>query len=194
MENGKYFTRREPTAPADFEEGYWGVATDPDGNRRNLADERDKKLEDLKDELAHINALPPGRILDVGCGLGHLLSGVDPLWERHGVEISAYAAERAQEWGTIWHGNLASANYPAAHFDVVTLYHVIEHMTDPYAEMLEIDRVLRPSGHLIIGTPDFDSACARRFGPRYRMLHDPTHISLFSATSLRRIAFVLGTV
>jgi SAM-dependent methyltransferase len=108
-------------------------------------------------------------------------------WERHGIEISEYAAERAAEHGVIFHGDLESANYPDRFFDVVTLYHVIEHMEDPERELREIKRILKPGGWLIAGTPNFDSACARRFGDNFLLLHDVTHISLFSAESLRRL-------
>ena len=187
MPRSIYYTRREAPAAAGFEEGYWGVVKDPDGNVRDLSLEREKKLVDLKNELAFVNALPPGRLLDVGCGLGYLLSGVDPKWDRHGVEISEYAAEKAEQYGEIIHADLMSAGYPDRFFDVVTLYHVIEHMENPERELLEIKRVLKPGGWLIVGTPNFDSACARRFGDKFRMLHDVTHISLFSAESLRRL-------
>jgi SAM-dependent methyltransferase len=187
MPRSIYYTRREPPQASEFEEGYWGVVKDPDGNVRDLSGERDKKVEDLACELGFVNKLPPGRLLDVGCGLGHLLSGVDKRWERHGIEISEYAAERAAEHGVIFHGDLENANYPDRFFDVVTLYHVIEHMEDPERELREIKRILKPGGWLIAGTPNFDSACARRFGDNFRLLHDVTHISLFSAESLRRL-------
>ena len=39
---------------------------------------------------------------------------------------------------------------------------------------------------IFLGTPDFDSGCARLFGAKYRLLHDPTHISLFSNESMFR--------
>jgi hypothetical protein len=45
---------------------------------------------------------------------------------------------------------------------------------------------LKPGGTLILETPDFDSAAARRFGNNFRMLKDKTHISLFSQDSLIR--------
>jgi hypothetical protein len=41
-------------------------------------------------------------------------------------------------------------------------------------------------GLFILATPNFDSGCARRFGERYRLLHDKTHITLFSDDSMRR--------
>jgi SAM-dependent methyltransferase len=179
-----YFVRREPPRPVDFETYWKDEITDPDGTPRFPALERDRKVEDLRDELAFVNSMTPGRILDVGCGFGHLLSAVDTRWERHGVELSGRAAQLARQYGLIHHGDLRSAAYPAGYFDVVTMYHVIEHMIDPVSEVREIRRVLRPGGWLLVSTPNFDSACARRFGQNFRMLHDETHISLFGSSSL----------
>ena len=47
--------------------------------------------------------------------------------------------------------------------------------------------MLKKNGILIIETPDFDSAMARKFNTKFRLLHDPTHISLFSLDSLSRL-------
>lgn len=181
-----YFLRRNPPADADFEAGYWGSVVDPDGVLRDRLAERDRFLETVAEELAAIAALPPGRILDVGCGPGFLLSAVGEGWEKHGVEVSALAAEHARAHGRIHNGLLAEAAYPDGHFDVVVLHHVIEHVADPSALLREIRRVLAEDGLLILATPNFDSGCARRFGERYRLLHDKTHITLFSDDSMRR--------
>jgi SAM-dependent methyltransferase len=182
----EYFRRREPSKVPDYEEAYWGTIVDPDGKVRDRLAEREQHLDDIRQELAFLNSLPPGRIVDVGCGLGFLLSGLKPGWDRHGVEVSRYAAEHAQQYGRIFVGSLEQAHYPAAHFDVVVLHHVIEHLEDPIACILEIHRVLVSGGVLLLGTPDFDSGCARRFGENYRLLHDPTHISLFTNDSMHR--------
>lgn len=182
----RYFRRRALSAAPDYEEGYWGVVVDPDGNRRDRAQEREKHLEDVKQELEFLNALAGGRIVDVGCGLGYLLSGLDSLWERHGVEVSGFAAERAQQWGKIVNGTLQNAGYASDSFEAVVLHHVIEHVVDPVDLIREIRRILKPMGVLVLGTPDFDSACARRFGEKYRLLHDKTHISLFTNDSMHR--------
>lgn len=189
-----YFTRREPTAPIDYEAAYWGTVTDPDGNVRDRSKERDQFLADAAEEIGWLNALKPGRILDVGCGLGFLLSAIEGNWDRHGCEVSRYAAAQAAPWGRIHQGELRSAAYPTASFDVVVLHHVIEHMTDPIGEMREVMRVLKPGGSLLLGTPDFDSGCARRFGHNYRLLHDATHISLFSNESMHRFLRDMGLV
>jgi SAM-dependent methyltransferase len=191
-----YYVRRRPpersqTQPTPFEEEYW-ITVDPDGAKRNLLEERARRLEDVVEELSYVNSLPPGRILDVGCGLGYFLSAVDAKWEKHGVELSQFAAAHAQQFAHVHNGDLQSAGYPDNHFDVIMLYHVIEHMNDPVTEIEEMFRVLKPGGSLIIGCPNFDSACARRFGEKYRMLSDPTHITLFSRESLDRFLWDHG--
>ena len=47
--------------------------------------------------------------------------------------------------------------------------------------------MLKDGGTMIIATPNFDSGCARLFGNNYRLLHDSTHISLFSDDSMQRM-------
>lgn len=184
--DGRYFIRRDPVRPPDYEGAYWGVITDPDGRTRDRAREREQHLDDIRQELAFLHALPGGRLLDVGCGLGFLLSALDARWERHGVEVSRYAGERAAEHARVHVGTLERAAYPAEHFDCVVLHHVIEHVDDPVSLIREARRVMRPGGWLVLGTPDFDCAAARRFGPRFRLLHDPTHVSLFTNESMHR--------
>lgn len=184
--NNEYFKRRVAKKPADYEEVYWGRVVDPDGNVRDRRGERDQHLSDIRQELAFLDSLPHGRLLDVGCGLGFLLSALSSGWEKHGVEVSEFAAKHARAWGEIHTGTLADARFPTGYFDVVVMYHVIEHLEDPIEALLEVYRILRRGGVLLLGTPDFDSGCARRFGKKYRLLHDPTHISLFSNDSMHR--------
>lgn len=180
-----YYVRR-PAPAQDFERGFWH-AKDPDGVTRNRLQERDLWLADNAEEIAWLRLLPGGRILDVGCGLGFALSALDPAkWERHGVEVSAFAAEYAAEHGFIRRNPLIAGDCISELFDAVTMFHVIEHMQEPEAELREVHRVLKPGGKLLVATPDFDSHCARHFGERFRLLHDPTHISLFSTESMFR--------
>lgn len=186
LKEGEYFVCRTPHEHSDFEKSYWDTVVDPDGTVRNRLEERLEFLETVKTELKIIKNRPCGRILDVGCGPGFLLSGVDNAWKRYGVEISKFAAENARQWGSIFHGELKDADFADAYFDVVVLHHVIEHVMDPAKLILEVRRILKNDGLLILGTPDFDSVCARRFGENYRLLSDSTHISLFSLESTQR--------
>ncbi len=169
----------------DFEASYWGEIVDPDGNRRNRIVEREQRIADVKEELDYINGLQPGRMLDIGCGMGDLLSAVRDGWEKHGLEVSELAAREASKYANIFVGHLKDAPYRSEYFDLVVMNHVIEHLEKPDEEILRVRGLLRHGGRLVIGTPDFDGAMARRYRERYRLLHDRTHISLFSRVSLR---------
>ena len=185
-ETGAYYVGVPPATPSEFEEGYWHEVTDPDGRRRNRLLEREQVLEDLTAELAYVRSLKPGRVLDAGCGLGWFLSALEPAWERHGLELSSFAAEHARQFAEVRQSRLEDCDYPDDYFDAVLCHHVIEHIPDPTAAMRQLYRIIRPGGSLVLGTPDFDSGAARRWGARYRLLHDPTHISLFSNDSMHR--------
>ena len=163
---------------------YWGTITDPDGKVRNRMDEREQYLDDIKTELAYINNLVPGRILDIGCGPGWLLSALPGAWEKFGIEPDRVTTEITEESGIIVADTLLGADYRGKPFDVIVMHHVIEHMEDPEAAIKEVFRILKPGGKLLIGTPDFDSPVARRFGDNYRMLYDKTHISPFTHQSM----------
>ncbi len=170
----------------NFEEKYWREITDPDGKVRNRAEEREQFLKDIDYILKYLKNLHPGRILDIGCGLGWLLSAINEKWNKYGLEISKIAAEFAAKYGEIFYGPLLKSNYPDNFFDVIVMHHVIEHMENPVENLKIIKQILKPDGILILGTPDFDSGCARLFGQNYRLLHDETHISLFSNDSMHR--------
>ena len=176
-ETGAYYVQ-VPAGSADFEENYWGTVVDPDGNCRDRSTERDQYLQDIRTEREYIAQLPPQRMLDVGCGLGWLMSSL-PAWETYGIETSRFAAKRAAQHGTVHVGTLQDCPFPKQSFQLVTMHHVIEHVPDPMDAILRIKQLIAPGGTLILSTPDFDSGCARRFKERYRLLHDPTHISLF---------------
>ena len=192
MKLNEYFIKRQLQKTAGFEEEYWGKVEDPDGYIRNMGNEREHKRELAREEIKFINTLDAGKILDIGCGTGAILEGIDETWEKHGVEVSKYAASKASDYGNIFLGEVHNAKYPKNNFDVILLFHVIEHLISPIEVMMEVHRILKEGGVLIIGTPDFDSGCARRYEDNFRLLHDQTHISLFSNESLHRLLLDYG--
>ena len=106
------------------------------------------------------------------------------------LAVNAFVAQhkllflyRIWQYGKIFHGTLSKSPCEADFFDVIFMHHVIEHLEKPEEDIKEVKRILKPGGILILGTPDFDSGCARLFGKNYRLLYDGTHISLFSNES-----------
>ena len=185
-DESRYYISRALKEPVDYEKSYWGTITDPDGCVRDRQQERQQHIDDLYDEINYVKHQTPGRILDVGCGLGFFLSSLSDKWEKHGVEISKFATEEAKRWGHVYCGDLTDAGYPDEFFDIVMMHHVIEHIEQPERLITDVSRVLKVGGKLILGTPDFDSGAARRFGDNYRLLCDATHVSLFSSDSMHR--------
>jgi SAM-dependent methyltransferase len=180
----KYYVSIPAEGNNDFEENYHQTTIDPDGKSRNLLEEREHHLAGVNEIVSFLENSKPGKILDIGCGLGWILSTLGDEWDKHGVEISKFASNHAKQFATIHNGSLD--NYECSGFDIIVMNHVIEHLKDPILTLTKIHNILNNSGIFICGTPDFDSAAARRYGSDFRLLHDPTHISLFSCDSMHR--------
>lgn len=172
------------TAPLSFT-NYWSDVTDPDGLVRDRFSDEEKVnfLSDRAEEIAFVNSLAPGVVLDFGCGPGWMLEAIDCA-TRLGIEVADDAIARLR--GTSVEVRRQLWDVADQECDVAICYHVIEHLADPLDALTHLRRVLVPRGWLILGTPDFHSPCAQRFGDRYRMLHDPTHVSLFTNESMHR--------
>jgi 2-polyprenyl-3-methyl-5-hydroxy-6-metoxy-1,4-benzoquinol methylase len=184
-ESGDYFASISPDEGAGYEEEYHKITTDPDGKERKLLNEREHSLSGIKEITGYLEELKPQKILDIGCGLGWLLSFLNDDWDKYGVEVSKFASSHAQQYGNVFNGILE--DFPdSGKFDVIVMNHVIEHVENPIQVLNKIRDMLSDTGIFIIGTPDFDSAAARRYGNNFRLLHDPTHISLFSSDSMHR--------
>ncbi len=127
-----------------------------------------------------------GRLLDVGCGSGafaDLLSRCG--WKVQGIDRNERAIEIARRRGLRADcTTLEEAEFPDRSFDVIHLWHVLEHLTDPVATLKEIHRILDDDGLLVLGLPMIDSVGGRLFGPRWSYLEIPRHLSQFTRSSI----------
>ncbi len=126
-----------------------------------------------------------GRLLDVGCHIGVFLElALARGWAAEGVEPSQWACAYARDRGLqVSCGTLRSQHFPAATYDVVTLWDVVEHFPDPSAELREVHRLLRPDGLVGITTMNIDSLVGRLLGPRWPWLMQ-MHLYYFSERTL----------
>lgn len=128
-----------------------------------------------------------GRILDVGCGDGRFLEAMARRgWEVRGVETSAegYRLARDRLGPSIWNAELGDCAFPESYFDVVTLWHVLEHVAYPLELLPEVRRVLKDDGVLIIAVPDIESVEARLAGAGWFHLDLPRHLFHYSPRTL----------
>ena len=135
-----------------------------------------------------------GHLLDVGCGNGDYLAFLSQLgWECQGTELSEKAAACARSRGLeVSVGNLLDLQLPSASYDVVTLWHVIEHLHDPTKALIQTNRLLKTEGIAILGTPNIASGMYKIFGRNWHALHLPYHLYLFSPETLTKVLQTAG--
>ncbi len=189
----KYYVEYNRNKKINYK-NYYKNSIDPDGKIRNLIKEEKYKLSQLKivlNFLKKTSTKKKKKILDFGCGYGWLLKNLNNTkWKKYGIEINNDARKIANKNKIECYKNLN--NLRKENFDIITLIHVIEHIKKPKNLLKKIINKIKKNGYLILETPDFDSAMARRYNNKFRLLHDKTHVSLFSTQSISRLIENLG--
>jgi len=132
--------------------------------------------------------------LDVGCSSGALLEvALRCGFNAHGAEPAEQAAQTASAIPNahVFKGFLHDAKYSDNHFDIITLFEVIEHLTDPVDLISEITRILKPGGILLIGTGNADSWTVQIQSEKWEYFDiagHGGHISFFTPKSMRKLA------
>jgi SAM-dependent methyltransferase len=135
-----------------------------------------------------------GRLLDVGCGRGEFLRVArDRGWQCFGVEISPQASDEARRKGLdVATGRFEDVDYPDSFFDVVTIYHVLEHLHDPREALSKAYQLLKSGGLLVVAVPNFDSLQAGLFRQRWYHLDAPRHLYHFAPHTLKMLLHETG--
>ncbi|MBU0634253.1 MAG: methyltransferase domain-containing protein [Candidatus Omnitrophica bacterium] len=146
--------------------------------------------------LRKLKRFIPGNatILDVGCSTGFLLDEARKIgWKAYGVEVAQWAVKYArQKFGLdVCNKSLEEANFKRDFFDVVILQDVIEHLPDPKRTLLEIRRILKPTGILYVNTPDIDSLASRILKARWWGIKQ-FHLYYFTKKTLKKMLTLAG--
>lgn len=161
------------------------------GNYREVADTgfirerrgRELTYQRLLREMDRILKGKRGKLLDVGCAMGFFpVEARIAGWEVEGLEPSRWAVEYARrEFGLeIRQGNVKEAVLEPESYDVITVWDVVEHMTDPVGDFRKLAGALKPGGMLAFATHSIESLAARILGRRYPFLMS-MHITHFSS-------------
>ena len=134
------------------------------------------------------------KILDVGCGSGRLLDTMRLLgWDTYGVEPSPAAVQRAVDAGhQAVVGTAEEAHFEPESFDVVYLWHVLEHTHSPRRALANCRRYLKPGGKLVMAVPNFNSFHSRLFGRYWWSTDAPRHLFQFTRRTIRAYLDELG--
>ena len=140
----------------------------------------------LKNKLNLINSHQPnkGRILDIGAGTGDFLSvAKKDGWQTIGVEPSTKAKSIAINKGVSFVELTTELENNS--FDVISMWHVLEHVPDLDKQIKELKRLLKPTGTLIIAVPNFKSFDAKYYGKFWAAFDVPIHFWHFSKTAIK---------
>jgi 2-polyprenyl-3-methyl-5-hydroxy-6-metoxy-1,4-benzoquinol methylase len=137
------------------------------------------------------------RLLDVGCSRGHFVrAALEYGFDAEGVEPARRIAAAARDAGLRIHtGLLEEQDFDDDSYDALTLFEVIEHLSEPRVLLAECRRVLKPGGILVVSTGNAASWTAAIMKARwdyFQMERDGGHISFFNRVSLARLASVCG--
>lgn len=158
-------------------------------------EEYDGRALTFKKHLQRVEALksPPGRLLDVGAYSGVFVEAAKTRgWDAWGLDPCRWAVEQARARGlSMLEGSLDTVDIEEESFDVVTMWDVIEHVTDPLGQLRKVRRILKPGGLAVIHTMDLDSTFAKLMGGRWPWLME-MHIYYFTPHTLGRMAEEAG--
>jgi ubiquinone/menaquinone biosynthesis C-methylase UbiE len=129
--------------------------------------------------------------LDIGCGAGGFLLDMQKEgWDVYGCDISPDSCEKSKNAAglkNIYNEDVLSLNLPENFFDVITLWHVLEHLTKPKDTLIKVNKLLKDDGILIIESPDFSSIQSKFFKSKWFPLDLPRHIYQFSPKTVKKL-------
>jgi 2-polyprenyl-3-methyl-5-hydroxy-6-metoxy-1,4-benzoquinol methylase len=142
----------------------------------------------IRKKVSLIHSYQPlkGRILDIGAGTGDfLLEAKNQNWEILGIEPNDKAKGIALGKGIKFGDTIEKLESNS--FDVITMWHVLEHVPDVEHQVAELKRLLKPSGTIIIAVPNFKSYDAKHYGAFWAAYDVPRHLWHFSKTAIEKL-------
>lgn len=152
----------------------------------------------LVDRQVRPRSQKPGRLLDIGCGRGlRLLDFRDRGYDVYGMDFVPDAVDYVRTSLGIPAvctdvGGLQTS-FESESFDVITAFHVVEHITEMRIAMGALYNLLKPGGWLAIAGPLLDSRQAQAFGPRWTGVTEaPRHVTIPTRQGLKRLCISAG--
>jgi 2-polyprenyl-3-methyl-5-hydroxy-6-metoxy-1,4-benzoquinol methylase len=130
----------------------------------------------------------PTRVMDIGCGRANLLKAFNNLGcECFGIERSDFPEDKDLENITIYKQDFLNVDIEENGFDIVIIWHVLEHLADPVSTIKKAQKILKSGGSLVVAVPNFGSLQSKLFGKHWFHLDLPRHIYHFTRQSLLAI-------
>ena len=141
----------------------------------------------LKNKLNLINSeSQKGKLLDIGAGTGDfLVVAKKDGWQITGIEPGEKPRNIAIQKGVSFANNLAELEDNS--FDVITMWHVLEHVPDLEFQIKELKRLIKTNGTILIAVPNFNSFDANYYGKFWAAFDVPRHLWHFSKTAIEKL-------
>ena len=130
-----------------------------------------------------------GRVLDIGSGTGEFLNVCkNAKWETIGIEPSDDAREMAiTNYDLDVRKEEEIANLEEGSFDVITMWHVLEHVPDLNTRIIDLKRLIKPNGIIIIAVPNCNSLDARIYKENWAAYDVPRHLYHFTPKDIESV-------
>ena len=134
-----------------------------------------------------------GKLLDIGCGAGHFLNAMKKTgWNVQGVDVSEKARELVSNSFNLDVKSPLDWLNSDEKYDVITCWHSLEHIHEPWIYLDKIRTHLNPDGVLVVALPNYNSTDAKRYGSSWAAYDTPRHLYHFTIESMEKIASLCG--
>ncbi|GGN15139.1 methyltransferase [Dyadobacter beijingensis] len=145
----------------------------------------------IEQKVKLINSLvqPKGKLLDIGCGTGNFLSAVkQDGWQTFGTEPDAGARDIASKRvGATIFGSIEEDTLGAEQFDIISMWHVLEHVHKLNETIDWLQKHLKPNGRIIIAVPNPQSYDAVKYGRFWAAYDVPRHLYHFTRATMKNL-------
>jgi 2-polyprenyl-3-methyl-5-hydroxy-6-metoxy-1,4-benzoquinol methylase len=143
-------------------------------------------LADKRRLILSVTQMENGKLLDIGAGTGAFVSHMQSNgWQATGLEPDEAARKNAQALNKV---NLLTSDaffqFPADSFDVITMWHVLEHVHDLHNYMEQLKKILKPGGRIFIAVPNYTSYDAGFYKSFWAAYDVPRHLYHFSPEAM----------
>ena len=142
----------------------------------------------IKNKVNLISKLIPqkGTVLDIGSGTGDfLMTAKNKGWNIKGLEPNSKAKQIAVSKGVVFEDALE--NIADNSIDVITMWHVLEHVPNLDEQFKQLKRIVKPNGYIIIAVPNYKSFDAKHYKEFWAAYDVPRHLWHFSPKSIARL-------
>lgn len=132
-----------------------------------------------------------GKIIDIGAGVTTFVQEMKQnKWDVYAQEISKQQSKIISKLlgkDKVFNGDFEKMRLPKDHFNVATMWHVLEHVKEPQQTMKQMHKILKRKGKIFIEVPNVDSINWTLFKDSYNLLDVPVHLFYFSETGLKKL-------